>query len=151
MSLAARPYPGVPTDLQPLFTALLAVGDGRSWVRDEVFRERWGHLGGLRGLGACVRRVEGGVVIEGVACLHGGDVVAGDLRGGAALVLAGLAAAGTTRLGGVRHLDRGYEALEVKLAALGAAVVRRASCGENRCERSGFGLFSNRYYLFSHL
>jgi UDP-N-acetylglucosamine 1-carboxyvinyltransferase len=149
--LVARPYPGLPTDLQPLFCALLSIGRGRSLVCDEVFGERWSHLHGLGCMGARYEPVAGGVRIEGVDGLRGADVVACDLRGGAALVLAALAAAGTTRVYGLRHIDRGYEGLEAKLAALGAEAVRRPLKRENRCEPAGFGLFSNRAYLFSHL
>lgn len=151
VALRARPYPGLPTDLQPLFTALLTIGRGRSLVRDEVFCERWGHLAGLRCMGACFDVVPGGVAIQGVTRLRGADVAATDIRGGAALVLAGLGATGKTRVEGAGYLDRGYERLEAKLAGLGAAVTRRRSRGEKRCEHAGFGLFSNRYYLLSHL
>ncbi len=149
--LTARPYPGLPTDLQPLFTALLTIARGRSLVRDEVFCQRWGHLRGLQSMGARLEQLPEGVAIEGVDRLRGADVTATDLRAGAALVLAGLAARGTTRVYASRHLDRGYEGLEAKLAGLGALAARRRSRGENRCERAGFGLFSNRYYLVSRL
>lgn len=149
--LTARPYPGLPTDLQPLFTAVLTIGCGCSLVRDEVFCQRWGHLRGLQRMGAHLEQVRGGTFIEGVERLYGSDVEATDLRGGAALVLAGLAATGTTRVYAPGHLDRGYERLEAKLAALGAAAVRWRTGGENRCEREGFGLFWNRCYLPSHL
>ncbi len=122
--VAAQPYPGVPTDVQAQFTALAATASGTSHIADRVFPERFAHVRQLARLGARMRLAEGCVVARGVPQLHGADVVASDLRASAALVLAGLAAEGTTIVHRLEHLDRGYEGLEPKLRNLGAAIER---------------------------
>lgn len=123
-SFAARPYPGVPTDLQSQLMALLTLATGRSFICDEVFPERYHHVAELARLGAFVRRHATGAFVQGVRALHGADVTASDLRASAALVAAGLAARGQTIVRDVYHLDRGYEQLELKLRALGASIDR---------------------------
>jgi UDP-N-acetylglucosamine 1-carboxyvinyltransferase len=120
----ARPYPGLPTDLQAQWTALLATAAGRSRVRDEVFPDRFSHVAELRRLGADLWRDGPAVEVVGVDRLRGAPVVASDLRASAALVLAGLAAEGQTVVEQVHHLDRGYERLEHKLSRLGARIER---------------------------
>ncbi len=126
----ARPYPGLPTDLQAPFTVLASVARGRSTLTDSVFPERFDHLAGLRQLGARIERRGATVVVEGGQLGFAGEepteVAATDLRGAAALVLAALAAAQTTCLHGRWHLERGYQRLEQKLAALGAVVASDA-------------------------
>jgi UDP-N-acetylglucosamine 1-carboxyvinyltransferase len=122
--LTARPYPGLPTDVQAQWTALMALADGTSRVRDLVFPQRFDHLAELSRLGARLVPRPNGVQIEGPAELSGAAVQARDLRAGAALVLAGLAARGQTLVVGLQHLDRGYERLDTKLRALGARVAR---------------------------
>jgi UDP-N-acetylglucosamine 1-carboxyvinyltransferase len=122
--LTARPYPGIPTDLQAQFTTLLTLAAGRSRIRDEVFPERFSHVAALRRFGAELRRTRDGTIVQGAAGLHGADCTASDLRASAALVLAGLAAAGRTLVRRIHHLDRGYESLETKLATLGACIRR---------------------------
>ncbi len=132
----ARPYPGLPTDVQPLLVALATCANGRSEICDEVFPERWAHVGELTRLGAKIARSAATARIVGSRQeLSGAHVTAHDLRSGAALVLAGLAARGRTTIHGAAHLDRGYELLERKLSALGARVERassaRAAAGED--------------------
>lgn len=126
----AQPYPGLPTDLQAPLTALAVVAAGRSILRDRVFPHRFAHLAGLQQLGATIARDADAAIVDGggFAVDRPGrfqTVAATDLRGAAALVLAGLARQGTTIVREIAHLDRGYQRLEGKLAALGAEVVRR--------------------------
>jgi UDP-N-acetylglucosamine 1-carboxyvinyltransferase len=119
------PYPGFPTDLQAPMMALLTLGMGTSVVTETVFENRFLHVAGLRRMGAGIV-VEGrSAVIRGVEALSGAPVTAPDLRAGAALVLAGLAAAGETEVSGLHHIDRGYVRLDEKLAGLGADISRR--------------------------
>lgn len=124
-SLATSPYPGVSTDMQPQLSVLLCLARGRSTVREGVYPCRFTHVAELNRMGAGISRGEGRAVIEGVAGLQGAPVRAADLRAGAALVLAGLAARGTTVITGVDQIDRGYQALEERLGRLGADVQRR--------------------------
>lgn len=122
--LTARPFPGLPTDLQPLLLALAAAGDGESRIRDAVFPYRWMHVTELARLGARIR-LEADTAIAQGAPLQGARVVATDLRAAAALVVAALAAEGETIVESLTHLDRGYERLDAKLASLGADIERR--------------------------
>jgi UDP-N-acetylglucosamine 1-carboxyvinyltransferase len=122
----ALPYPGLPTDLQAQLTALLATVPGTSVVTDKVFPDRFMHAPELVRMGARIRREGNSAVIEGAARLSGACVMACDLRASAALVLAGLAAKGTTLVRRIYHLDRGYERLETKLVRLGARIYRTA-------------------------
>ncbi|HBO43523.1 MAG TPA: UDP-N-acetylglucosamine 1-carboxyvinyltransferase [Planctomycetaceae bacterium] len=124
VDVTAEPYPGVPTDLQAQWMALLAVAEGQSTVRDTVFPTRWMHVPELIRLGARIDQFDDRAVVHGAARLSGATVTASDLRASAALVLAGLAAEGTTTVRAVHHLDRGYERLDLKLASLGAEVRR---------------------------
>jgi UDP-N-acetylglucosamine 1-carboxyvinyltransferase len=122
--LTARPYPHVPTDMQSQLTALATLIAGRSQITDQVFPQRFHHIRELARLGANVRRTAGGAIVHGVSHLQGARVTATDLRVSATLVLAGLAAEGTTVVRRIAHLDRGYERLDVKLNSLGARVER---------------------------
>ena len=122
-TVRTMPYPGFPTDVQAPLTAMLSVADGTSVVVENIFECRYKHVSELR-LGAKIN-VEGRTaVIEGVPYLTGASVVSPDLRGGFALVIAGLAAKGETVISGVEHIDRGYENPEKLLSALGADVKR---------------------------
>ena len=121
---ATAPHPGLPTDWQAQLTAVLSQTPGTHRVVDAVFPERFGSTGELVRMGAAIERTSDGVLVTGPAPLVGCDVLASDLRASAALVLAGLAADGRTRVRRIYHLDRGYEALETKLAAVGAAITR---------------------------
>lgn len=118
------PYPGFPTDLQAQFMAMMTIGDGTSTVTETVFENRFMHVGELRRMGANIE-VEGRkAIVHGVPFLQGAFVRATDLRAGAALVLAGLAAHDVTEVGDLRHIDRGYDHLVEKLRGLGADIIR---------------------------
>lgn len=121
-----QPYPGFPTDMQPQFMALMAIAAGASIISETVYTSRMKHADELRRMGADIV-VDGQVaIIRGVRRLTGACVEASDLRAGAALILAGLAADGETVVEGIHHVDRGYETIEDKLRALGADVWRVA-------------------------
>jgi UDP-N-acetylglucosamine 1-carboxyvinyltransferase len=126
VGITARPYPGVPSDVQAQWMALLALAAGPSTVRDRVFPGRWMHVAELNRLGARIEVRDGAARVSGVEQLTGAEVRACDLRASAALVLAGLAARGETIVHGVHHLDRGYDGLDQKLTRLGARVERVA-------------------------
>lgn len=124
LDITAEPYPGVPTDVQAQWTALLALADGRSTVCDRVFPARFMHVAELDRLGANIQMADSTATIDGVGRLTAARVAASDLRGSAALVLAGLAAEGQTVVDDIHHLDRGYEGLDAKLRSLGARIER---------------------------
>ncbi len=130
--LTAQPYPGFPTDMQPQLASLLCLADGTSSITDHVYPERFTHMEDLRGMGARVAPTPHGLAIEGVRRLYGAEVRAADLRAGAALAVAALAAEGTTALTGVEQIDRGYQDLVPKLRALGAEARREQAKGEMR-------------------
>ena len=117
-------YPGFPTDLQQPMSALLCTATGTSTVVENIFESRFRHLSEMERMGARVRIIEQTAVIEGVPQLHAAAVEATDLRAGAALVIAGLMAQGTTEITNTHFIDRGYEHLEDKLSALGAKIWR---------------------------
>ncbi len=124
-NVRTSPHPGFPTDMQAQFVALMAGAEGTSVVTETIFESRFMHVEELRRMGADIR-VEGNrVVVTGRERLTGAPVMASDLRASAGLIVAGLAAEGTTEISRVYHLDRGYERLEEKLCALGASVERR--------------------------
>ena len=122
VSLQTLPYPGFPTDLQPPMIAFLATADGRSTVRETVFASRFNCVEALVRMGARLQVSGDTLLLDGVEALHGAPVEATDIRAGAALVLAGLAAEEVTEVHGEEHLARGYEGLPEKLRALGAEV-----------------------------
>lgn len=124
--IQAVPYPGFPTDLQAPMTALLTRAAGESRVQERVFERRLSHAGQLRELGADIARADNGnaLKITGPARLRGADVAGADIRAAAALVLAALAAEGTTQVRGVADMERGYDDLPRKLTALGADITR---------------------------
>ena len=122
--VATLPYPGFPTDLQPPMMVLMSLAEGTSILTENVFESRFVFVEELRRMG-CNIRIEGHhAVIRGVGGLSGAEVYASDLRAGAALVIAGLAAEGETVVGDIHHIDRGYEGLDEKLSALGADITR---------------------------
>jgi len=124
VDIKTLPFPGFPTDMQPQFMALSCVARGTSVITETVFEKRFAHIGDLIRMGADIK-VEGhSAIIKGVKKLSAAPVMASDLRGGAALVLAGLVAEGTTELSRIYHLDRGYVKLEEKLTSLGADIKR---------------------------
>ncbi len=118
------PYPGFPTDLQPQICSLLCLSDGTSVIEETMYEERFNHIAELRRMGADIK-VDGRIiVINGVKKLDGAEVMASDIRCGAALVLAGLGAKERTEVLRVYHIDRGYEKLDEKLTHLGAVISR---------------------------
>jgi UDP-N-acetylglucosamine 1-carboxyvinyltransferase len=124
--VTTAPYPGFPTDLQAQWMALAAGMEGVSTITETIFENRFQHAAELRRMGARIRLEGRRAVVDGPASLTGARVMASDLRASAALVLAGLAAAGETVIERVYHLDRGYERMEEKLNGLGASVERMA-------------------------
>jgi len=124
LRIEARPYPGLPTDVQAQFTALACLAAGKSTVCDRVFPARLHHAGELRRLGACISQKRDGLEVQGAERLCGARLRATDLRASAALVLAALAAEGESIISGAEHLQRGYERLDHKLARLGASIRR---------------------------
>ncbi len=124
VDIKTMPFPGFPTDLQAQFMALMTIANGTSIITENVFENRFAHAGDLRRMGADIK-VEGrNCIIKGVKKLSAAPVMASDLRGGAALVLAGLAAEGTTEISRIYHIDRGYVKIEDKLKNLGAKIKR---------------------------
>jgi UDP-N-acetylglucosamine 1-carboxyvinyltransferase len=121
------PHPGFPTDLQAQLMALLTTADGISMVHERIYPDRFIHVAELHRMGARIRKEGATAIIEGVARLSGAPVMASDLRGSAALVLAGLAADGETTVDRVYHIDRGYERIDERLRRLGARIERRKS------------------------
>ena len=123
-------YPGFPTDSQPTTMAMAATARGTSVFVETIFESRFNHAAELIRMGAKIK-VEGKVaVVEGVKSLSGAAVEAGDLRGGAALVVAALAAEGETVISGVHHIDRGYEKIESALSSIGADIERTEDAQE---------------------
>lgn len=123
-TVRTMPYPGFPTDAQAPVMSMTALSEGTSVFVENIFESRYKHVGELLRLGAHIK-VEGKVaVVEGVSRLSGAPVEATDLRGGAAMVVAGLAADGVTEITGLHHLDRGYEHIEETLRAVGAQLER---------------------------
>jgi len=129
IDVATAPFPGFPTDLQAQFMALMATADGDSIITETIFENRFMHVPELNRMGADINVQGASASIRGVAKLTGAPVMATDLRASVSLVLAGLAAEGETMVNRVYHLDRGYERLEAKLAACGAAIERVAGEG----------------------
>lgn len=122
--IETEPYPGFPTDAQAPLMAALALADGSSVFVENIFQSRYKHVTELNRMGARIVVNDKTAVITGVKRLHGASVLAEDLRGGAALVTAALAAEGRTEISGIRHLDRGYEKLEDVLRSVGARIKR---------------------------
>jgi len=124
VEIITLPHPGFPTDLQAQMLALMAITPGLSFITERVYPNRFMHVPELLRMGAQVSMEGASAVINGGGRLYGAPVMASDLRASAALVLAGLAAEGTTWIQRIYHLDRGYEQLEIKLNRLGASVER---------------------------
>lgn len=124
VDLKTLPYPGFPTDMQAQFMVLMAVAGGLSIISETIFENRFIHVSELRRLGADITISGNSALVKGVDKLSGAPVMATDLRASASLLLAGLVASGKTVVNRVYHLDRGYDALDRKLAGLGAAVWR---------------------------
>ncbi|WP_439596859.1 UDP-N-acetylglucosamine 1-carboxyvinyltransferase [Falsiroseomonas sp.] len=119
-----EPFPGFATDMQAQFMALMCVAEGASMITETIFENRFMHVPELTRMGARIKYHGQSAIVRGVPKLSGAPVMATDLRASVSLVLAGLAAQGETIVNRVYHLDRGYEALERKLSAVGAAIER---------------------------
>ena len=126
VDVMTEPYPGFPTDMQAQFMVLMSVADGAAMVTETIFENRFMHVQELNRMGARINVHGASAIVRGVAALSGAPVMATDLRASVSLVLAGLAAQGVTVVNRVYHLDRGYEAVEQKLAACGADIERLA-------------------------
>jgi len=126
LTLSTAPHPAFPTDMQAQFMAMLCLADGASLLTETIFENRYMHVPELIRMGADVEITGRSAVVRGVEQLVGAPVMATDLRASMSLVLAGLAAHGETVVSRVYHLDRGYERLEEKLSAVGAAIERRS-------------------------
>ncbi|MBA4377871.1 MAG: UDP-N-acetylglucosamine 1-carboxyvinyltransferase [Gemmatimonas sp.] len=124
VEIVTRPFPGFPTDMQAQFMAVLTRADGTSHISETIYPDRYTHTAELRRLGADIRLDGATATIFGVTGLSGAPVMATDLRASAALIMAGLAAAGTTTVDRIYHIDRGYERIETKFAALGGKIER---------------------------
>ena len=124
VDIETLPYPGFPTDMQAPFMALLSISEGNSIISETIFENRFRHVAELNRMGADIRAKGNHALIRGVPKLAGAPVMATDLRASAALVVAGLAAEGTTIVQGLHHLDRGYDNIESKLQKLGASLQR---------------------------
>ncbi len=122
--VVTAPHPGFPTDLHPPLVAYLSLGSGSSRLVEAVFEGRFSYVDALCEMGAQIRRSGTTLAIDGVDSLHGRPIAATDIRGGAAMVLAGLAADGYTTVTQLEHVDRGYARLEEKLQSLGAKIER---------------------------
>ena len=125
------PYPAFPTDLQSLIMVLLSLADGLSIVKETVFEGRFKHVDELNRMGADIRVDLSSAFVRGVPRLYGATVEATDLRAGAALVVAGLAAHGTTVVEQIHHIDRGYEQIEHVLRKVGARIYRLSAEEDN--------------------
>lgn len=129
--IKTMPYPGFPTDLQPLFTTFLTVCKGTSIVTENIFENRYKFTQELKRMGAKINIEGKTAIIKGVKRLHGANVESTDLRGGASLMIAGIAARGTTKVKKVEYILRGYENLDQKLNFLGANITREEEGKEN--------------------
>ena len=123
--ITTQPYPGFPTDLQAQFMTLLALGEGNSVITEKIYPDRFMHVAELNRMAANLRKEGPSVIVAGVDKLIAAPVMASDLRASAALVLAGMAAEGTTVVQRVYHIDRGYHKIEEKLNAVGAKIKRK--------------------------
>lgn len=124
VNIKTLPYPGFPTDLQQPMMALLATAEGNSFIMENIFENRFNHVPELANMGASISISSRTATVEGVEKLYGAPLCASDLRAGAALVIAALAAEGESTISQIHFIDRGYEFLEQKLRALGADITR---------------------------
>jgi UDP-N-acetylglucosamine 1-carboxyvinyltransferase len=124
VSFRTTEYPGFPTDMQAQFMALNTIASGTSQVTETIFENRFMHVQEMNRLGAQIVTEGNTAFIKGVERLVGAPVMATDLRASASLVIAAMAAEGTTLIDRIYHLDRGYDRMEVKLSQVGAEIVR---------------------------
>lgn len=131
IEVVTQPFPGMPTDLQAQLMTLLCLADGNSIITEKIFPDRFMHVPELNRMGARLHKEGPTVIVQGVKRLSGAPVMASDLRASAALVLAGLAARGETKVNRIYHLERGYERLDEKLRTVGADIER---CESDRAD-----------------
>jgi len=124
VDIKTHPYPGFPTDMQAQMTALMSKAEGTSMVIETIFENRFMHINELKRMGANIKIEGRSAIIEGAPSLMGAQVKATDLRAGAALILAGLAADGVTEITDIEHIERGYVEIDRKLQSLGAKIER---------------------------
>lgn len=124
INIVTQPYPGFPTDLQSPFISALVVAEGISIISENIYENRFRQLGELRRMGADVQQESNKAIIKGVKHLTGAQVIATDLRAGAALIIAGLCADGVSEVSSIQHVDRGYEKIIEKFSDLGANIKR---------------------------
>lgn len=124
VDIKTHPYPGFPTDMQAQMTSLMSIANGTSMIIETIFENRFMHICELKRMGANIKIEGRSAIIEGSSKLTGAQVKATDLRAGAALILAGLAAEGTTEITDIEHIDRGYVKIDEKLRALGVNISR---------------------------
>ena len=122
--IRTMPYPGFPTDAQAPLMAACASADGTAVFVENIFDNRYRHVGELLRMGATIKTEGRVAVVQGVRKLSAAELVSPDLRGGAALVIAALSAEGTSSIGGISHIDRGYESIEKALYSVGADIKR---------------------------
>lgn len=122
--IRTMPYPGFPTDIQAPFTTLASIAEGTSVIVETIFENRFKHIEELKRMGADIHIEGRTAIVRGVKKLSGAKVVARELRGGAALIAAGLCAEGITRISGTEYIDRGYEDIEKNITALGGSIKR---------------------------
>ncbi len=125
VDVKTMPYPGFPTDMQAQMMALMSISNGVSAITETIFENRMMHAAELRRMGADIRVIGNTAIVRGAKMLSGAKVMATDLRASASLIIAGLAAYGTTEISRIYHIDRGYEGIEAKLKLLGAKIERR--------------------------
>ena len=127
VDIITAPFPGFPTDLQAPFTALMAIAKGKSSITETIYENRMSHVDALNKMGAAIQLVNNTAIVKGVNKLKGQNIKGSDLRSTAAIIIAALAAKDTSYVGGLEHLDRGYECFESKLNILGAKITRNFS------------------------
>ena len=125
INVKTLPYPGFPTDLQQPIMAYLCAGNGTSTISETIFENRFNHVRELRRMGASISVKDRNAHVKGINALKGANIYASDLRAGASLIVAGLAASGTTNVHNIHFIDRGYEYLDTKLRAIGAEIERK--------------------------
>ncbi|CAM2870737.1 UDP-N-acetylglucosamine 1-carboxyvinyltransferase [Hathewaya histolytica] len=124
VNIKTLPYPGFPTDVQQPMSTLLSITEGRGIINESIWESRFKHLDEIKKMGGKAEVQGRSAIVEGVPYLTGASVVATDLRAGAAMVIAGLVAKGTTEVTGIEHIDRGYPHIEEKFKSLGADIER---------------------------
>ena len=124
-TIKTMPYPGFPTDMQPIFTIFLMIANGISIVQENIFENRFKYVQELKRMGVKAELQNNTLIITGTKKLHGAKMEATDLRGGAAMILAGLVAKGKTQITNLEYVLRGYENLDEKLISLGANIIRK--------------------------